>query len=147
MDITPADYKGPTITCHMSRVMPCVGNSTTKQRIPKNLNLDDQGDEQDEEIRGPDNASQEGNLELGIPVRIARPEYEIMDLPRRVHSTKPKAVQTAEIPTADFVPDPEPEEMPLNPVPGPSSQQTADMDTRERDRGHKRNKDNTDSEP
>ena len=37
--------------------------------------------------------------------------------------------------------------MPLNPVPGPSSQQTADMDTRERDRGHKRNKDNADSEP
>ena len=32
-------------------------------------------------------------------------------------------------------------------MPKPSSQQIADMDTRERDRGHKRNTENTDSEP
>ena len=45
IDIKPADYHGPTKTCHMSRIMPCAGNSTTKKRLPKNLNLDDKGDD------------------------------------------------------------------------------------------------------
>ena len=141
IDIKPADYHGPTITCHMSRIMPCAGNNTTKQRLPKNLNLDDQGDEQAEEIRGPNHKSHDENPELGIPVRVPRPEYEIIDLPRRVQIAEPKAVQTT-----DPVHIPESGPAPPSPVPGPSSQQT-DMDTRERDRGHKRNKDNTDSEP
>ena len=51
-----------------------------------------------------------------------------------------KRCRTTRIPAAGLVPEPEP-------VPGPSSQQTTDMDTCERDRGHKRNKDNTDIEP
>merc|ERR1712055_758380 len=124
-------------------IMPCTGNCTTKQRVPKNLNLDDQA----EEILGPNNENQDGNPELGVPIRFARPEYKIVYLPRRVQIAEPKAVQTTDIPTADLVPEPEPGPAPPSPVPGPSSQQTVDMDTRERDRGHKKNKDNTDSEP
>ena len=89
----------------------------------------------------PNHKSQDKNPELGIPVRFPRPEYEIMDLPRRVQIAEPKAVQTT-----DPVHIPESGPAPPSHVPGPSSQQT-DMDTRERDRGHKRNKDNTDSEP
>ena len=121
--------------------MPCAGNDTTKQRIPKNVNLDDQGDEQAKEILGPNHKNQDENPELGIPVRFARPEYEIMDLPRKIRIAEPKAVQTT-----DPVHIPEPGPALPSPVPGPSSQQTK-MDTRERDRCHKRNKDNTDSEP
>ena len=115
----------------MSRIMPCAGNNTTKQRLLKNLNLDDQGDEQAEEIRGPNNENQDGNPELGVPIRFARPEYEIVDLPRRVQKAEPKAVQTT-----DLIPRPEPGPAPPSPGHGPSSQQTADMDTHERDTGH-----------
>ena len=131
----------------MSRIMPCTRDTGSKQRVPKNLNLDDQGDEQAEEIQGPNNENQDVNPELGVPIRFARPEYEIVDLPRRVQTAEPKSVQTTDIPSADLVPETEPGPAPPSPVPGPSRQQSVDMDTRPRDRGHKRNKANTDSEP
>ena len=129
VEITPADYSGPTITSHMARIVPCSNTPTTKQRVPKRLQLDDQGDELAEEIRNsPDNVVE--SLELGVPLRFVQPEDEILDVARGppVNITQPTMADTQE---GQRQPD----------QPG-----TSIMDTRERDRGMKRQMRASDSE-
>ena len=129
VEISPADYQGPTIITHMARVVICSDKVTTKQRIPKRLQLEDCGDELAEEIMAPDNTHEPS--ELGVPIKFVRePDYEIVDVSR-----KPIATSSAkQIEPAD------------QNMPGPSQQQPALMETRNRDRGLKRPSRVSDSE-
>ena len=135
VDIAPADYRGPTITTHMSRIMPCSTTATTKQRIPNKVQLNDQGDELAEEIKAPDNL--EHSEELGVAVQFVRqPNNEILDLSRSAQLAQTEPAISSNIQT-------EPIEIS---EPGPSRQPTAPMDTRDRDRGTKRANYASDSE-
>ena len=120
LELSPADYSGPTITTHMARVIPCSDVPTTKQRIPKTVNLDDQGDELAEEIMAPNNIAEPH--ELGVPIRfVQQPDYEMVDLSDRPVATTSRHNQT------------EPES-----APGPSQELPSDMETCDKDRGTKR---------
>ena len=135
VEISPADYNGPTIVTHMARIIPCSNVQTTKQRIPNRIQLDDQGDELAEEIMAPDNI--EEPRELGVPVRfVQQPDYEMVDISRGGQNARPE--------TATASPNQ------IEPVnvnePGPSKQPHISMDTRDKDRGTKRPKRVSDSE-
>ena len=134
VDIKPADYRGPTITTHMSRIVPCSDKLTTKQRVPNRVRLDDRGDELAEEINAPDNF--EEPRELGIPVRYAQPNEEIVDLSRGRQRTRP---ETATVNPSQM------EQVEVS-EPGPSRQPEAPMDTRDQERGTKRSNVISDSE-
>ena len=79
--IKPADYEGPTIAVHAARLISASQrNLGSKVQVPRNLDLDDDGDELGEEIRLPRDST---NLELGAPVQIQWPDNEIIDLRNR----------------------------------------------------------------
>ena len=79
--IKPADYEGPTIAVHAARLISASQrNLGNKVQVPRNLDLDDDGDELGEEIRLPRDST---NLELGAPVQIQWPDNEIIDLRNR----------------------------------------------------------------
>ena len=126
VDIKPADYRGPTITTHMSRIIPCSDKPTTKQRIPNRVQLDDQGDELAEEITSPNNLVQP--RELGVPIQFVRqPNYEIVDLARGGQRARPE-VATANPNQIELVDTSEP---------GPSRQPEIPTETRDQERGTK----------
>ena len=117
--IAPAEYEGPNITVHAARLLPYQPGTTTKSRIPVNLQMDDQGDELAEEIRPPQ-LVEEPRVELGVPVRLAVPEFDIVDIMSgRKGGRKPKR-QAA---TNQIEPDNTPEVQPdSEPQPGPSNE-------------------------
>ena len=120
LEISPADYSGPTITTHMARVIPCSCVQTTKQRIPNKVRLDDQGDELAEEIMAPNNI--EEPRELGVPIRfVQQPDYEMVDLSQRPVATTSSQNQTEAVS-----------------APGPSQGSPSDMETCDKDKGTKR---------
>ena len=129
VEITPADYSGPTITSHMARVVPCSDTPTSKQRIPKRLQVDDQGDEMAEEIKNAPDPVVEP-IELGVPLRFVQPEDEILDVPR--------GPPAHNIPSAVLAGGQHPQ--------GSDRPESSAMDTRERERGLKRQMRASDSE-
>ena len=135
VDIKPADYRGPTITTHMSRIIPCSDRPTTKQRVPNRVRLDDQGDELAEEINAPDNI--EAPRELGVPVQyVQQSDHDIVDLSRGRQVARPE-VATANRNQIELVETNEP---------GPSKPPEESMDTRDQERGTKRAKVFSDSD-
>ena len=76
--IKPAEYEGPTIAVHAARLINADRRVLgQKVQVPRNLDLDDDGDELGEEIRLPRDRV---NPELGAPVQIQWPDNEIIDL-------------------------------------------------------------------
>ena len=135
VEISPADYNGPTIITHMARIIPCSNVQTNKQRIPNRIQLDDRGDELAEEIMAPDNI--EEPHELGVPVRfVQQPDYEMVDISRGGQNARP---ETATVSSNRIEPVDVDEA-------GPSQQPSTSMDTRDRDRGMKRQNLVSDSE-
>ena len=127
VEISPADYDGPTIIMHMARIIPCSNVQTAKQRIPNRIQLDDGGDELAEEIMAPNNV--EEPHELGVPVRfVQQPDYEMVDISRGGQNTRP---ETATV-------DPNRIELVDVNEAGPSQQPPTGMDTRDHERGIKR---------
>ena len=76
--IKPTEYEGPSITVHAARLLPYRPGTTVKSRIPANLETDDQGDELAEEIRPP-RPDPGRSIELGVPVTLGVPEFDIVD--------------------------------------------------------------------
>ena len=76
--IKPADYEGPEITVHSARLLPYRPGTTVKSRVPANLETEDQGDELAEEIRPP-RPDEAPRVELGVPVTLGIPEFDIVD--------------------------------------------------------------------
>ena len=75
--IEPADYEGPSITVHVARLLPYKQGATVKTRIP--TGMDDRGDELAEEIRPP-RLDTEVSVDIGVPVSLGVPEYDIVDI-------------------------------------------------------------------
>ena len=129
--IKPSEYEGPSITVHAARLLPYRPGTTVKSRIPANLQLNDQGDELGEEIR-PATVDNEPEIHLGVPVRMALPEFDIVDIMAGRRRGKPPRQQTASNQTEpDQMPDSQPSEM-SEPQPGPS--QAPDDVSRKRER-------------
>ena len=97
--IQPAHYEGPTITVHVSRVVPCTDEGIGKNRIPTKLHIDPAGDEAGEEIRPPSTGTDEGTpTQLAIPVQMPQPDHVIIDIiPKEKRATK-KTGQTSNPP-------------------------------------------------
>ena len=76
-EIEPADYEGPSITVHVARLLPYKQGATVKTRIP--TGMDDRGDELAEEIRPP-RLDTEVSVDIGVPVSLGVPEYDIVDI-------------------------------------------------------------------
>ena len=93
LTIEPAEYKGPAITVHMGRVVPCRTLNYSKQRIPARLATSATADELGEEIRPPQTA--ESQVEIRVPVQVATPSYEIIDLPREQTKNTVREVRTS----------------------------------------------------
>ena len=80
--IKPLNYEGPTITVHISRLVPC-RSPTAKQRLPGNLQIDQEADEAGEEIRPPQLSELPAFLaNTAVPVQCPVPESIIVDIPR-----------------------------------------------------------------
>ena len=110
--IEPAEYEGPDITVHAARLLAYKPSTTVKSRIPANLELDDQGDDLAEEIQIP-RVVEEPRVELGVPVKLGVPEFDIVDIMARKQMGKKQKnkVQpdSAKLPEN---PSPQPEEEP-----------------------------------
>ena len=115
--IKPAEYDGPEITVHSARLLPYRPGTTVKSRVPANLETNDQGDELAEEIRPP-RPDSEPRVELGVPVTLGIPEFDIVDHvagrrrgrpPRQQKSaanqTEPEPIESAPS-QEDFAPGP-----------------------------------------
>ena len=117
--IKPSEYEGTSITVHAARLLPYKPGTTVKTRIPKNLQLNDQGDELGEEIR-PATVDTEPEIHLGVPVRLALPEYDIVDIMAgRKRGRQPKQQTASNQTEPDRVPESQPSEASA-PQPGPS---------------------------
>ena len=117
--IKPSEYEGTSITVHAARLLPYRPGTTVKSRIPKNLQLNDQGDELGEEIR-PATVDTEPEIHLGVPVRLALPEYDIVDIMAgRKRGRQPKQQTASNQTEPDQVPESQPSEASA-PQPGPS---------------------------
>ena len=92
--IKPFEYQGPSITVHAARLLPYRPGTTVKSRIPANLQLNDKGDELGEEIR-PATVDDEPDINLGVPVRLALPEFDIVDIMAGRKRGRPVSQQTA----------------------------------------------------
>ena len=92
--IEPADYEGPQITVHAVRLLPYRPGTTVKSRIPANLATGDLGDELAEEIRPP-RVEEEPRVEMGVPVRLALPEFDIVDLMGGRRKSRPTKQQAS----------------------------------------------------
>jgi hypothetical protein len=122
--IKPFEYEGPSITVHTARLLPYRPVTTVKSRIPANLQLNDRGDELGEEIR-PAAVDDEPDINLGVPVRLALPEFDIADIMAGRKRGRPVKQQTASNQT-------EPDKMSQQSEPGPS--QAPDDVSRKRER-------------
>ena len=130
-EIKPSEYDGPSITVHAARLLPYRPGTTVKTRIPANLQINDRGDELGEEIR-PATVDNEPEIHLGVPVRLALPEYDIVDIMAGRRRGRPPRQQTASNQTeADQEQDSQPSKT-SEPQPGPS--QAPDDVTRKRER-------------
>ena len=128
--IKPAEYEGPSITVHSARLLPYTPGTTVKSRIPAHIETEDQGDELAEEIRPP-RPDDEPRIELGVPVSLGLPEFDIVDIMAGKKRGRPPRQQKSssnqiEPETADTA---QPDE---NPQPGPSNQQDDVSRKRER---------------
>ena len=79
-EIEPAEYQGPSIVVHVARLLPFKEGATAKTRVP--ADIDDQGDELAEEIRPP-RLETETSVNVGIPVALGIPEFDIVDIMAR----------------------------------------------------------------
>ena len=119
--IRPCDYEGPEITVHAARLLAYKPNTTMKSRIPVNLRTDDQGDELGEEIHPP-RIEVDLDKELGVPVRLAYPEVDIVDIMQgRRPGRQPKTTQQNAQNQTDEDAKPPTDEILIEPdEPGPS---------------------------
>ena len=77
--ITPHTYDGPSIMVHEQRLLPC-SDPDAKNRIPRNLVVNDEGDELGEEIRPPGREEDEAPDDIGVPIGLQGPEIDMADL-------------------------------------------------------------------
>lgn len=137
--IKPTLYEGPSIAVHVARLVDAKQRTVgQKSQVPRNLVLDDEGDELDEEIRLPHVGV---NEELGAPVQMSHAEQEISDFRHVVEREEQRAAveqsttqhdetrthvstDTDAMPTQQNATDYEPQQDPLeelmDPMPGPS---------------------------
>ena len=76
--ITPNTYAGPSILVHEQRLLPCT-DPDAKNRIPRHLQVNDEGDELGEEIRPP-REGDDAPDEIGVPIALQAPMADMNDL-------------------------------------------------------------------
>ena len=79
LGIKPSNQEGPERIVHISRLKPYHGSGGRTQLTPRQLDVDDEGDEEGELIAPP--RPTPAPMELGVPIQMGTPAAEIVDGP------------------------------------------------------------------
>ena len=95
VEIAPVDHEGPTLTTHLSRITLCRRRGLTKNRLPRRLSIQDQGDEEAEELN--QNLGTEVPGRIGVPVHfINEGSSRIVDKPPGHSEDEPRLIEEDE---------------------------------------------------